>query len=184
MGKVISLESLKIHKAAQRGFKEWQRRFQSLPILDEHSLWSHLPDDLILFLAEDTDGSREILHDLLMGSLGLGNGYEFESLPSEKLLHLLDVNFILIDQIRFECMRRLGWILEIPLAHMPIIGLIREFGHSDLPLLTPIPELTPSHPDFSEYASLNEMEKRTFIRRMIPEAVKQFAAAVKSKKNI
>lgn len=184
MAIVISLESLKNRKAAQRGFREWQRRFKSLPILDEHSLWSDLPDELILFLAEDDEGSREIIHDLLMGSLGLGNGYEFEALPSEKLLTLLDVNFILIDQIRFECMRRLGWIYEIPLSDKPIIGLIREFNHGVLPLLTDIPELTPSHPGYPEYAILNEIEKRTFIRRMIPEAVKQFSAEVKSKKNL
>ncbi len=183
MAKIISLESLKNRKAAQRGFREWQRRFKALPILDEHSLWSDLPDELILFLAEDETGSREMIHDLLMGGLGLGEGFEFESLPSEKLLPLLDVNFMLIDQVRFECMRRLGWVYEIPLADKPIIGLIREYHQGALSLLTDIPDLTPDHPGYPEYIFLNEIEKPTFIRRMIPEAVKQFAAKVKSEVN-
>jgi hypothetical protein len=183
MSKIISLESLKNHKAAKRGFREWQRRFKALPILDEHSLWSDLPDELILFLAEDDEGGREMIHDLLMGSLGLGNGYEFESLPSEKLIPLLDVYFILIDQVRFDCMRRLGWINEIPLADKSIIGLIREYQKGVLTPLAETPELTPNHPGYPEYALLNEIEKRTFIRRTIPEAVKQFAAKVKPDEN-
>jgi hypothetical protein len=178
MAEIIFLESLKIHKAAKRGFREWQRRFKSLPVLDEHTLWSDLPDELILFLASDDEGSREIIHDLLMGVLGLGSGYEFESLPSEKLIPLLDVYFILIDQVRFECMRRLGWVYEIPLGDKPIIGLIRDFKPGVSPTLTDTPELYPNHPAYPEYALLNEIEKRAYIRRMIPEAVKQFQVKV------
>ncbi len=180
MAQIISLEFLKKHKAAKRGFREWQRRFKTMPILDEHSLWSDLPDELILFLAEDDEGGRQIIHDFLMGGLGLGNGYEFESLPSEKLIPLLDVYFILIDLVRFECMRRLGWIYEIPLADKPIIELLLDYKQGSLPPLTEIPELTTSHPDYPEYAQLNEMEKGTFARRTIPTAVTQFAAKVKS----
>ncbi|MBI4763922.1 MAG: hypothetical protein HY787_04880 [Deltaproteobacteria bacterium] len=183
MSKIISLESLKNHKAAKRGFREWQRRFKALPILDEHSLWSDLPDELILFLAEDDEGGREMIHDLLMGSLGLGNGYEFESLPSEKLIPLLDAYFILIDQVRFECLRRLGWITKIPLADKSIIELIREYQKGVLTPLTETSELTPNHPGYPEYVLLNEIEKRTFIRRTIPEAVRQFSAKLKSDKD-
>jgi len=183
MAEIISLQSLKSHKAAKRGFREWQRLFKVLPNLDEHSLWSDLPDELILFLAEDEEGGRQIFHDFLMGGLGLGNGYEFESLPSERLIPLLDVYFILIDLVRFECMRRLGWVYEIPLADKPIIDLLLDHKRGILPALTDIPNLTPSHPDFTEYARLNEMEKRTFVRRTIPLAVKQFAEKVKSHGN-
>jgi hypothetical protein len=179
MPKVVSLESLKSQKAAKRGFREWQRRFKTLPALDEHTTWGGLPDELILFLAEDDEGGRQIIHDLLMGALGLGSGYEFESLPSEKLLPLLDVYFILIDQVRFECMRRLGWVSEIPLGYKPIIGLIRDYKQGVSPALTDTPELNPNHPDYPTYILLNEIEKRTFVRRMIPDAVKQFQVKVK-----
>ena len=91
--------------------------------------------------------------------------------------------FILIDQVRFECMRRLGWVYEIPLGYKPIIGLIREYKQGSLPALTDPPKLTPNHPNYPEYALLNEMEKQTFIRRTIPEAVKQFQAKVRSAEN-
>jgi hypothetical protein len=178
MSKVVSIESLKNQKAAQRGFREWQRLFKSLPVLDENTLWSDLPDELVLFLAEDDEGGRQIIHDLLMGALGLGSGYEFESLPSNKLLPLLDVYFLLIDQVRFECMRRLGWIQNIPLGQKPIIQLIRDQKQGVSPVLTASPLLSPDHPAFPEYSLLNEMEKRSFIRRIIPEAVKQFQSRV------
>jgi hypothetical protein len=183
MDKVVSLESKKNQKAAKRGFREWQRLFRSLPILDEHTCWGDLPDDLILFLAEDDEGGRQIIHDLLMGALGWGSGYDFESLPSEKIIPLLDVYFILIDLVRFECMRRLGWVYELPLGYKPIIGLIREFNQGSLPVLTDPPKLAPNHPDYPEYALLNEMEKQAFIRRTIPEAVKQFQAKVRHSGN-
>jgi hypothetical protein len=179
MAKVVSLESMKNQKAAKRGFREWQRRFKSLPILDEYTCWGDIPDDLILFLAEDDEEGRQIIHDLLMGALGLGSGYEFESLPSEKIIPLLDIYFILIDQVRFECMRRLGWVIRIPEGDKPIIGLIRNFRQGSLPALADPPRLTPNHPNYPEYALLNEMEGRAFIRRTIPEAVKQFQAKVK-----
>jgi hypothetical protein len=183
MAEIISLESLKNHKAAKRGFREWQRRFKALPILDEHSLWSDLPDELILFLADDDEGGREIIHDLLMGALGLGNGFEFESLPSEKLVPLLDVYFILIDQVRFECMRRLGWVHDIPLGQTPIIRLIREYNNNIPLVLSTPPRLALNHPAFPEYSLLEEMDQQSFIRRMIPEAVKQFQTQVKTSGN-
>jgi hypothetical protein len=179
MAKIFSLEALKNQKAAQRGFREWRRRFKSLPVLDEHTLWSDLPDEMILVLAEDDKGGRLIIHDLLMGVLGLGSGYEFESLPSEKLIPLLDIYFLLIDQVRFECMRRLGWVYEIPLGNKPIIGLVVEYKQGYSPSLVDTPKLNPDHLAYPEYALLNETEKRAVIRRLIPEAVKQFEEKIK-----
>jgi hypothetical protein len=177
MTKIISLESRRNQKAAQRGFREWQRRFRSLPPLDEMTCWSDLPDPLVIFLAEDDTEGRRIIHDLLMGTLGLGNGYEFESLPSETLLPLLDVYFILMDQVRFECMRRLGWVKEIPLGNVPIITLIRTYRQGGTLTLLEPPKLAPEHPSYPAYSQLSDMEQRLFLRRLIPEAVKQFKEA-------
>ncbi len=183
MGKVISLESLKNQKAAQRGFREWRRLFKSPAMLDEHTRWSDLPDELILFLAEDDEEGRAIINDLVMGSLDLGKGFEFESLPPEKLLPLLDVYFLLIDHIRFECMRRLGWIQEVPSADQSIITMIRKFDHAVYPSLSGFPKLTPKHPGFPEYCRLTDIDQRVYIRKAIPEAVKQFKEKVKTEAN-
>jgi hypothetical protein len=179
MSKVISLEAQRNQKAAKRGFREWQRRFRTLPTLDDNTRWSDLPDELILFLSEDDGEGRGMFHDLLMGALGLGSGYEFETLPSEKLLPLLDIYFILIDQVRFECMRRLDWVQEIPLGNQSIIAVIREYGPGvNLALVDP-PKLARQHPTYPDYSQLSEIEQRIFIRKLIPEAVDQFKAKIK-----
>jgi hypothetical protein len=34
--------------------------------------------------------------------------------------------------------------------------------------------LSPGHPNYPAYAQLNGMEQRIFIRKLIPEAVRQF----------
>jgi hypothetical protein len=182
MGKVISLESLKNRKAAKRGFRDWQRLFKSLPALGENTRWSDLPDDVLLFLAEDDEEGRRLIHDLLMGSLGLGNGHEFESLPPTQLLPLLDTYFILIDQIRFECMRRLGWVQEIPLAENPIIQLIRDFAQGGNPYLMEPPKLNRKHPAYLEYSRLPDLDQRVFIRKTIPEAVKRLKERVEGQR--
>jgi hypothetical protein len=174
MGKVVFLESFKKQKAAQRGFREWRSRFKSLPFLDEHTRWSDLPDELILFLAEDDLEGRQIIHDLLMGALALGNGYEFESLSPEKLMPLLDIYFLLLDQIRFECMRRIGWVEEIPQGERSIIELINEYGRTINPALIDPPRLTEAHPSYPEYARLPELDQKVFVRKTIPAAISLF----------
>ena len=174
MNNVISLESLRNQKAAKRGFKEWRRKFKGFHSLDEQTRWADFPDEVILFLADDDEGGRQLIHDLLMGALELGHGYQFESLPSEKLLPLLDVYFLLIDQVRFECIRRLGWVEKIPLGDRPIIALIREYDQGIYPALIVSPKLTAGHPAYSEYSRLPEMEQRVFIRKTIPEAIRLF----------
>jgi hypothetical protein len=180
MSKVVSIESVKDQKAARRGFREWQRLFRSLPVLDERTCWADLPDDLILFLALDDEGSRHLIQDLLMGALDLGSGLEFQDLSPRDLTPLLDLYFLLIDQVRFECMRRLGWVPEVPLAQIPIIGLIRQAKRGGFSPLMQTPSLSLHHPGYATYSHLTEMEKQAFIRRTIPEAVRLFEEKIKS----
>ncbi|MEW6186126.1 MAG: hypothetical protein AB1585_10350 [Thermodesulfobacteriota bacterium] len=180
MSKVVSIESIKEKKAAKRGFREWQRLFKALPLLNERTRWSDLPDELILFLAEDDEGSRHLIQDLLLGVLDLGSGLEFQDLSPRDLNPLLDLYFLLIDQVRFECMRRLGWVAEVPLAQIPIIALIRKTKQGGYPPLMETPRLSLHHPGYSAYSSLTEMEKQAFIRRTIPEAVRRFQEKIYS----
>lgn len=174
MSKVVFLEALRNQKAAKRGFREWCKKFKDLRPPDEHTRWSDLPDSVILYLADEDMGGRQILYDLLMGALELGRGFEFESLPAEKLLPLLDAYFLLIDQVRFECLRRLGWIEEIPLGERPLIPLIRDYERGNYNTLTISPKLSPHHPSFPEYSRLPELDQRVFVRKSIPEAVRLF----------
>jgi hypothetical protein len=174
MSKIVSLESFRNQKAAQKGFSRWRRQFKELPALNEHTRWEDFPDEVIFLLADDEAGSRQLLYDLIMGSLDLGNGLEFESLPSEKLLPLLDVYFLLIDQVRFECMRRLCWVEDIPYGDHPIIALIRDCSRGHYNTLAAAPGLSPGHPAYPEYARLSKPDQGVFVRKAIPEAIRIF----------
>jgi hypothetical protein len=174
MTNIVSLESIRNQKAAKRGFRQWRRKFKNLNFLNENTRWFDLPDEVLFFLADDDSGSRYFLYDLLMGVLDLGSGYEFESLPSEKLLPLLDIYFLLIDQVRFECMRRLGWIEEIPFGDQALIFLIRNYGQGNYNALTAPPKLSSQHPSYPMYARLSKMEQGVFVRKTIPEAIQAF----------
>lgn len=179
MAKVVFLEDIKDLKAARRGFKEWRRLFKSSPPLNEQTRWRDLPDEVISHLAEDDQRSRLLFQDLLMGTLDLGSGWEFQDLPSRELSPLLDIYFLLIDQVRFECMRRLGWIEEIPLAEEPIISLIRRIRREGSPFLLEVPRVSQGHPDYPAYLALTPAEKQAFIRRSIPKAVAAFKEKIR-----
>jgi hypothetical protein len=180
MEKTVSLQSHKMKKAALRGFREWKRLLPSLSYLDETTRLMDLPDDLILFFCEDTPQSRVLIYDLLMGIYGLGSGYEFESLPPDTVSALLDPFFLITDQIRFDCLRRLGWALSSAAVENPIVGLVLEI-RDRIPLeLMEIPRPTPQHPAYSLLKSDSLMEREVLIRRLLPEAVNRFREKIKA----
>lgn len=179
--KVVSLESYKLKRAANKGFKEWRRLFESTPYLDENTKWSDLPDRLILFLCEDSRESRLAIYDLLMGSHGLGRGYEFESLPSHQLLPLLDVHLFITDQVRFECMRRLGWIENILQEGRPIIEQVLDAASPKYSGMLETPGPTRKHPAYREDLKAKGFDRGVLIRRHIPDALRQFKRRLRKK---
>ncbi|MDD5205160.1 MAG: hypothetical protein PHS17_07045 [Desulfobacterales bacterium] len=139
--------------------------------LDENTACSDLPDDLILFISEDTSESRLRVYDLIMGVLNLGSGYDFEELPSKRLMPLLDVYFMIMDLVRFECMKRIGWVDAVPYADMPIIDLIVKKAGGDGPVLLKISSVKKSHPAFAEFMESNDLDRQTVVRKHAKEAI-------------
>ncbi len=180
MEKTVSLQSHKMKKAALRGFREWKRLLPSLSYLDETTRLLDLPDDLILFFCEDTPRSRVLIYDLLMGIYGLGSGYEFESLPPETVSALLDPYFLITDQIRFDCLRRLNWTLPSPAAERPIVELVLEIRNKIPSEFLEIPQATPQHPAYPLLKPDSLMEQAVLIRRLLPEAISQFREKIRA----
>jgi hypothetical protein len=173
MNKVVYLENIKDRKAARRGFQEWQRYFPSLPSFNETTRFKDLPDEVISFLAED-EGGCYLLQDLIMRALDLGIGADFPDLPPTELNALLDLFFVLMDLVRFECMRRLGWLEEPLLSTEPIVTMIRRFHREGPPPLLEVPRIASGHPGYEEYLQLTPMDQQAFLRRSIPRAVALF----------
>ena len=180
MEKTVSLQSHKMKKAALRGFREWKRLLPSLSYMDETTRLMDLPDDLILFFCEDTPQSRVLIYDLLMGIYGLGSGYEFETLPPDTVSALLDPFFLITDQIRFDCLRRLNWARPSPAAEKPIVELVLDIRDKIPPEFLEIPPVTPQHPAYHLLRSNSLMEQAVLIRRLLPEAVSQFREKVRA----
>jgi|GEM_PF-425277 len=183
MGKVISLLSHKYQKAAEKGFQEWRRLFEPVADFDRHTRWADLPSEVVAFLCEENPDSRYSFYDLIMRSQGLGTGYDFERQPYQRLTLLMNAYFFIMDQARFECMRRLGWLERIPREEQSILEVIMESENYDYPALLETPEPTPAHPAYAEYLESRDLERSALIRRSFPEAIRRFKAELEGKTN-
>lgn len=181
MKEPVSLQSHKMKKAAQRGFREWRRLLPGLGEADEQTRIMDLPDEALLYLSEDVPQSRVLIYDLLMGVYRLGSGYEFESLAPDQVSMLLDPFFLITDLLRFECLRRLGWAYPAPGAAMPLIELVLAIRNGVPPDLQGAPELTSDHPAFKLLQHPSLLEQAVFLRRHIPEAVSRFREKISRK---
>ena len=181
MDKIVSLRDYGRQKAARRGFKAWKAMLPGGGSLDENTVWQDLPDEFILVLCEDKQKGRLLIYHLIMGALNLGNGYGFESLPSRQLVPLMDVYFMLIDLAHFECMRRLGWIEDIPCEDEAIIDLLVETAEGNGPGFIRIPRLAKAHPAYDQDMESNDLDRQVLVRKYAKEAVRVFKARIHDK---
>lgn len=172
MAEVIQLESFKRKQAATRGFKSWSKRFGDK--LDEQTRLSDLSDNTLLFLISPGDQNIFALYELVMGVKDHGTSSDFFHLDKAIKLEVIDISIYLLDQLRFECMRRLDWLERGAGQPLPIVELVEQY--KQLKRLGPatIPRLKESHPKFQVYRGLPELEKETFLRKQIPEAINEF----------
>lgn len=174
--KTVSMESFLCRRAAEKGFKGMRSLFTSYRGFDENTKWSDLPDYMLLFFGEDSDESELVIYDLIMGATGRERlcGCQLRSLNKETSSHLMDMYFYLTDQIRFECMRRIGWVSHIPESTRSIIEIIiRIDRHSATTLMAP-PVLTFNHPGYLEAREAGTLEYSEIARKFIPEALETF----------
>jgi hypothetical protein len=94
-------------------------------------------------------------------------------------MKIMDTAFVLVDRVRFEVMRRLGWVAAVPEGGEPIIALVRKAGRLGAAFGQEAPVLSPEHPDYPAYARLNAIDRVVFLRRLIPRAVGCFRDQVK-----
>jgi hypothetical protein len=174
MGKVVALASQRHKKAAERGFREWRRLFRSVTDFDENTRWSDLPDEVLLFFCEESNESRHGFYDLIMSAHHLGNGHDFESQAFERLTILMNAYFFIVDQGRFELMRRLGWLATIPRAGRAIIEVVMDSASFDYAALLETPPPTPAHPAYQEDLQARGIDRAALVRKHTIEAIKLF----------
>jgi hypothetical protein len=172
MTKIVDLQTYRVKAVEQRGFGPWKKRFGES--FDAQTGLADLSDQTLLFLAQPGEPSSVAYYEVIMGVLNLGPAAKFHYLGNMEQMLVVDLHLFLADQVRFEMMRRLGWIKDFEGLKYGIIELIQKFGVlKDNFRLNP-PVLSESRPDFAEYARLTSGDKEVFIRRMLNQALDTF----------
>lgn len=172
MGAVVELHKEKRRLTAKRAFHLWSQRFDLS--FDDTTCPHDLSDAVLCVLIENSDNTTLLLHELIMNIKGLGKGTTFHGLENQLKIAVTDIALFLLDQLRFEAMRRLGWVQEMPSSSIPLIDLVEQYTPLFSSQRYNAPELMPNHPQFATYAKVFESDRPVFIRRMIPEAIEAF----------
>jgi hypothetical protein len=172
MTKVVDLQSFRDKTLEQKCFGAWQLRFGEAYGTPTRA--SDLSDKTVFFLAQPGENSSVAFYELIMGALDLGPAAKFYYLSNDEQMRVVDIHLLLADQVRFEMMRRLGWIKNLPGAQLGLIEMVRHFEKLKLQAKTSPPELNDNHPDYGAYRQLARGDKEVFIRRMLREAIDAF----------
>ena len=156
--------------AVRRGFRNWRSQLQEDFGIDTRC--SGLSKKNLLFLVQGKEESNFYLFDLIMNLEDLGSGFEFNELNPQKKMAVMDRYLFLLDRLRFEYMKRLGWLSAYPGERHTLVELILHFDQLAPELQSSPPLLSPSHPGFEKFVRMNSLEREEFVRTLIPRALK------------
>ena len=113
-------------------------------------------------------------YELIMGILDLGPADGFHYLDNHNQMRVVDIHLFLADQLRFEMMRRLEWLLSFEGSKYSLFEMVQEFDRIKIYCREKPPDLARSNANYSEYTHLTHGDKEVFIRRMLQEALDTF----------
>lgn len=172
MAKVVNLRDYLTKAIKQKGFGPWQKRFGQK--FNEKTKLSDLSERILYLLALAGDESTVAFYELIMGILGLGKAAKFYYLDKKEQMKVVDIHLFLLDQVRFEMMRRLGWIDNLTCENYSLLEMVQAFDKVRAQCLGKFPALLESHPDHGAYKKLSNGDKDVFIRRLLPRALEIF----------
>jgi hypothetical protein len=172
MGKIVDLTSYRNRALEERVFAPWRKRFSEA--FSGNVYLSDLSDPTLMQLAQPGEEGAIAYYELVMAVLGLGEGIKFYYLDKGEQLRVVDIHLFLADQVRFELMRRLGWVERYPGLDVPIVAMVTDFERLRQAAGTSPPTLAPGRADFDQYQRLTPRERESFIRRLLPGALEAF----------
>lgn len=176
---VIDLKRAKLDLAAKRGYRNWKTRFKE--DFDFETRCADISSATLSSLAKGKGDNAFCLYDLIMNLLGFGSGFELNELGSEDKMKVIDRYLFLLDMIRFEYMKRSGWLESYPGENLPLAEVVIDFSKQGPSLQARVPDLSRDHPDYHLFVKMNTFEKTEFIRRLIPEILKKIEQTVEKK---
>jgi hypothetical protein len=172
MAIILDLNEAKRRLTAKKGFEPWSRRFGI--VCDENTSIRLLDNAVIRFIIQGSEDSAMALYELIMGITGLGHGLRFHYLESENKMGVTDITLFLLDLLRFEAMYRLEWLDDYPFLKIPLIDLVLGFRDQFCAARHQSPTLSAAHPRYPEYLAEFETDRNSFVRKLIPEAIRVF----------
>ncbi len=172
MAKIVDLKSFRDRSLEQKCFGAWQPRFG-----ETYSVGTRvcdLSDKTVFFLAQPGESSSLAFYELIMGALELGPAAKFYYLVNDEQMRVVDIHLLLADQVRFEMMRRLGWLREFRGRELGLIEMVQNFEAAKQRTRLIPPQLNEAHPAFADFSRLTPGDKEVFIRRMLREAIDAF----------
>ena len=171
MSRVIDLGQSRVQLAAKRGYRNWTSRFREAFGIETRL--SQISAKTLSYLAQARDKGTFYLYDLIMNLQGLGSAFEFDELSSENKMAVIDRYLFLLDRIRFECMKRLGWIDRYPGEGFTLVELVLQYERLGPQLQAQVPSLSRTHPAYGRFVKMNALDQEAFLRKMIPMALKK-----------
>lgn len=180
MAEVVSLEGFRLKLMADKGFQSWLRRFQEQ--FGPETRLRDLSPATLLYLATPGEENLYVMFDLVMGAMGLGGSARFrlDDLKTGVKLKIMDTAFALTDRVRFEVMRRLGWVEAVPGEEIPLIGLVKATWEREGEFTREAPSLSPRCPEYAAFERLSAMDRRVLVRRLMPQAVAAYRLKVEA----
>ena len=174
MSQLLDLTAYRSDVVEQRAFEPWRKRFGESYGADTRL--ADLSDTTVYFLAKPGEETALAYYELIMGILGMGEGPKFYYLGDKEQLRVMDIHFFLVDQVRFELMRRLGWITSFPGENYALLEMVQAFetikgGVGQKPV-----RLSKSHPEYNAFNKLTSQDRQVFIRRKLAKALDSFRA--------
>lgn len=169
--KVVDLREARLLIAVKRGFRNWRGCFGEE--FGVETRLSQVSAEALSQLAQGKGKGTFYIYDLIMSLQNLGSGFEFDDLSPKNKMAVIDRYLFLLDRIRFECMKRLGWLETYPGEDRSLVALVMDFERLAPRLQAEIPLLHPAHPGYEEYTSLNPLDRESFVRKLIPKALKE-----------
>jgi len=167
---VIELEKARLNMAARKGYRNWKSQFNE--DFGPETKTSDLSTKTLALLARGKEKSTFYLFDLIMNLETLGSGFEFDDLRASAKMAVMDRYLFLLDRIRFEYMKRLGWLERYPGDTLPLVDLVIRFDELAPRLQAEKPLLSKDHDAYEAFSGMNDFEKEEFIRKMIAKALK------------
>ena len=167
---VIEIEKARLNMAARKGYRNWKSQFNEDFGPDTKA--SDLSTKTLALLARGKEKSTFYLFDLIMNLETLGSGFEFDDLRSSAKMAVMDRYLFLLDRIRFEYLKRLGWVARYPGDTFSLVDLVIRFDELASRLQAEKPQLSKDHDAHEAFARMNDLEKEEFIRKLIAKALK------------